>query len=95
MTVHDVGRLLPSLLMFSVLPPFSFLEFFCWLVGFFVGLTTPLLWPDCKANCDQPLNWSSDRSPSFETIKTGFYKAPEQDCRGDLWAGQMDTLTTQ
>lgn len=44
MTVHDVGCLLPFLLMFSV--PHFFLGSFCWLVGFFAGLATPPLGPD-------------------------------------------------
>ena len=59
----------------------------------FVGLVfansaTLLLGPRLKSNRDQPLNCGivspSEGSPSFETIKTGFYKALEPDYRDDL-----------
>lgn len=86
MTLHDVGRLLPSLPVFSVPPSFSLGFLFVGLV--FTGLATLLLGPGLKSKSDQPLNRGvvspSEGRPSFETIKTGFCKALERDCRDDL-----------
>lgn len=64
---------------------------FC-LFGYFWG-------PDWKANHDQPLNCGivspREESPSFETIKTGFFQALEHDRRDDLWAGQNGHINDQ
>lgn len=85
------------------LVPLSFsspLGFFCLLIGLgFCGLATSLLgprtetltWPAIKRGIVSP----SEGSPSFETIKTGFYKALEHDCRDDLCAGQNGHISDQ
>lgn len=78
-------------------PSFSLGFLFVGLV--FANLATLLLGPRLKSNRDQPLNCGivspSEGSPSFETIKTGFYKALEPDYRDDLWAGQNGHINDQ